>query len=105
MKNKIPDIIIVDDHEVMREGLAFMLENLNIAKVIGHASNGKEFLELLKTKQPDIVLMDVKMPVMNGVEATKLALAEYPDLRVLILTMQTDNELYNELLELSLIHI
>ena len=69
-----------------------MLEELKFAVVIGEASSGIEFLELIEELNPDIVLMDVKMPQMNGIEATKKALAKYPKLIIVALTMHEEDE-------------
>lgn len=63
-------IILVDDKEIFRKSLAETLKTVGEIEIIGEASNGKEFLELLKTKQPEIVFMDIEMPVMNGIETT-----------------------------------
>ena len=83
--------IIVDDHFIFRKGLRLLLEELNFVEVIGEASNGIEFLELLKKIKPDIVFMDVKMPKMNGIEATKKALEKYSDLIIVALTMHDED--------------
>ena len=91
---KIVKIIIVDDHKIFREGLKFILSNQKDMEVIGEASNGKEFLEILNTKKPDFVFIDINMPVMDGLEATKLAMEKFPDLNILALSMHGDEEYY-----------
>lgn len=96
-----PTVIIVDDHKALRDGLAYMLSDLGIADIAGHASNGKEFLELLEKHKPDIVLMDINMPVMDGIEATRLAKKKYPDLKILVLSMHSEDEYYNTMIELG----
>ena len=80
------DILIVDDHTLLSESLRMMLERDEELKVVGVASNGIRALELCKEKKPDIVLMDVKMPDMDGITATKKIKSTYPDIKVLILT-------------------
>ncbi len=85
MNNKIT-IIIVDDHAIFREGLHFVLSQSESFQVIGEACNGNEFLKLLDTMKPDIVLMDISMPEMDGIQATELALARFPDLKVITLS-------------------
>jgi DNA-binding NarL/FixJ family response regulator len=80
-------IIIVDDHPLFREGLKLLIEKEKIGHVIGLAENGEVFLDILKTSDPDLVLMDIEMPVMNGFEATIKALKIRPDLKVLVLTI------------------
>lgn len=80
-------ILLVDDHEIFLKGLTMMLNEFNEFKVIGEAKNGQEFLDSLEHIIPDIVLMDIKMPILNGVEATKKAIEKYPDLKVIALTM------------------
>ncbi len=80
-------IIIVDDHSLFREGIKLLIENEGFGEVIAEAENGQAFLDLLDIHRPDLVIMDIEMPVMNGLEATKLALKVLPDLKILVLTM------------------
>lgn len=84
---KITRILLVDDHAIFLKGLGMMLNEFTTFKVVGEASNGEEFLSVLDALLPDVVLMDIKMPVMNGVEATKKAISKYPDIRIIALTM------------------
>lgn len=86
------NIIIVDDQQMVREGLKMILSLHEEINVIGEASNGEEALELLTYTSPEVVLMDIKMPVMNGIEATKLVKAKYPEIKVIILTTFNDSE-------------
>jgi len=80
-------ILIVEDHVIFREGLKRVIESMNGVELLAEAENGAQFLDLLKTKKPDIVLMDIKMPVMDGIEATEKAFMLYPKLKIIILTM------------------
>jgi DNA-binding NarL/FixJ family response regulator len=98
MEQKL-NIIIVDDHEFFRSGLKMVINRLKYARVIGEAANGKEFLNLLGEKEPDIVLIDIQMPVMNGIEATRLAMEEYPDLKIVALTMFDDEEYVQSMID------
>ncbi|MDX8339583.1 response regulator transcription factor [Draconibacterium sp. IB214405] len=91
-------IIIVDDHKIFRDGLILLLSNFDFVSVIGQAANGEEFLELIENVQPDIVLMDINMPKMNGIEATKQALKKYPDLKVIALTSFADDEYIEQMI-------
>lgn len=93
------NIIIVDDHEIFRNGLKMVINRLKFTKVIGEASNGMEFLDLLKEIQADIVLMDIEMPVMNGIDATKAALAEQPNLKIIALTMFNESDYIQSMIE------
>ena len=88
--NGKPKIIIVDDHLIFRQGLTSLLTKENIAIVMDEASNGKEFIELLAHQKPDLVLMDIDMPYMNGMEATQKALELIPDLKIIAFTMYVD---------------
>jgi DNA-binding NarL/FixJ family response regulator len=92
-------IIIVDDHEFFRSGLKMVINRLKYAKVVAEASNGKEFLEIVKEKETDIVLMDIEMPIMNGIEATEKALQDFPDLKVVALTMFNDDEYVERMID------
>lgn len=96
-----PNIIIVDDHLIFRQGLSNIITTENLATVIGDASNGKEFLDLLKHLTPDLVLMDIDMPYMNGMEATSIALEMVPDLKIIAVTMFGEEEYYYKMIDLG----
>ena len=98
---KKPDIIIVDDHQIFRQGIKSIITLENIATVIGEATNGKEFLELLSQIKPDLVLLDIDMPEMNGLEATEKALKLMPDLKIIAFTMFGDEEYFLRMIELG----
>jgi len=93
------DVIIVDDHALFRRGLGYALAAAENINRIHEAANGKEFLELLDNVIPDIVLMDISMPEMEGPEATRRALAQYPDLKILALSMHNDMEHYKLMID------
>lgn len=94
---KKPDIIIVDDHLIFRQGLKAIINFEDIGSIIGEASNGEEFLNLLKTLTPDLVLMDIDMPQMNGFEATQKALAVLPELKIIAFTVFAEEEYFNRM--------
>jgi len=96
---KKPTIIIVDDHLIFRQGLISILSSENVATVLGEASNGLELIELLKFHKPDIVLMDIDMPHMNGMEATEKALQLIPDLKIIAFTMFSDEDYYYKMID------
>lgn len=98
---KKPDIIIVDDHLIFRQGLKSLITSENFASVIGEASNGKEFIELLSHLKPDLVLMDIDMPHMNGMEATQKALELMPELKIIAFTMFSDEDYYYKMIDLG----
>lgn len=79
-------LLLVDDHSVVRMGLAAVLELETDLAVVAEATNGVQAIEKYRAKRPDVVLMDVRMPVMGGVEATAALRKEWPEVRVLILT-------------------
>ena len=82
-------ILLADDHQILREGIRRGLEGAG-ESVVGEASDGEEAIELARSTNPDIVLMDLSMPVLDGVEATRRIATELPDVRVLVLTMHDD---------------
>ncbi|MEI6565662.1 MAG: response regulator transcription factor [Verrucomicrobiota bacterium] len=98
---KKPDVFIVDDHSIIRQGLKHILAVECIATVIGEASNGEEFIELLSHLKPDLVLMDIDMPHMNGIEATQKALQLMPDLKIIIFTMFGCEDYYYKMIDLG----
>jgi|SRR3989339_222721 len=91
-------IILVDDHALFRNGLKILLNSEPTMAVIDEASNGKEFLEKLEAKLPDVVLMDINMPVMDGIEATQLATLKYPDIKVIALSMFGEEDYYYKMI-------
>jgi len=87
-------IVIVDDHEILRDGMKYTLSQIDFADVIAEARTGKEFLQIIENISPDVVLMDIAMPEMDGIEATKEVLKKYPELKIIALTMFGDEEYY-----------
>lgn len=86
-------VLVVDDHAILREGICSLLERQEDMRVVGEAANGQEALARVAETAPDIVLMDMAMPVMDGLEATRRLSVSYPQVRVLVLT-QHDNREY-----------
>ena len=85
-------VVIVDDHQVVLEGFMARLELEPDIEVIATASNGIEAIEVVKATMPDVILMDVSMPIMNGIDATHLIKEEVPTAKVLMLTMHDNRE-------------
>ena len=85
-------VVIVDDHQVVLDGFMARLSLEHDIQVIGTASNGVEAIEVVKTLKPDVVLMDVSMPMMNGIDATRVIKDELLDVKVLMLTMHDNRE-------------
>ena len=85
-------VLLVDDHPLYREGLAQALAGFDDMQVVGEASNGLEAIELIDRTTPDVVMMDVQMPVLDGISATRQLTARHPHLGVVVLTMSEDDE-------------
>ena len=84
-------LLIADDHPVFRDGLASLLDPLPGIDVVARASDGAEAVDLVDEHRPDVVIMDVQMPVMNGIDATRAIVAAHPEVGVLVLTMGEDD--------------
>ncbi len=93
------ELLVVDDHAIVREGICALLETSPETVVLGEAANGYEALEMLTKLQPDVVLMDIVMPIMDGFEATRRICKDYPSVKVLILTQYDDREHVFEIIE------
>ena len=92
-------LLLVDDHAVVRSGLRMLLEAQSDFYIVGEAETGAAAIKLLQTLRPDVVLMDVQMPDMNGIEATKTIKSRYPQINILALTMHEDDEYFFAMLK------
>ncbi|MCF8366159.1 MAG: response regulator transcription factor [Bacteroidales bacterium] len=90
-KNKIK-ILVVDDHKIIRDGIMALLQRVTEFDIVGEAENGQIALTLVGRINPDIVIMDINMPIMDGIEATKQITEKHPDVKVLVLTMTNEQE-------------
>ena len=92
-------ILIVDDHGIVREGLKSLLQNQSDMEVVGEGEDGQIAVELAEQLSPDMVIMDMSMPNLNGIEATRLILQHSPNIKVIILSMHSDRHIVKETLE------
>ena len=92
MGSQTVQVMIVDDHAMIRAGMKILLEQFEGIQVIGEAANGSQAIDLLEQLNPDVILMDLHMPVMDGIEATKRILAIQPDQHIIVLTGMLDDE-------------
>lgn len=101
MKNQLRSIrlLLVDDHQLMVDGLKTLLRHEESVFICGHASNGEEALEMLEYLDVDVLITDINMPVMNGIELTRQIKCRFPLVQVLALTMYQDSAFVNEILE------
>lgn len=92
-------IIIADDHELLREGFSLLLRKQKEIEIVDEASNGKDLLEKVRKLQPDVVVTDIQMPEMDGIQATKKIKEEFPQIEVIALTMFNEDHLIIDMLE------
>lgn len=93
------NVAVVDDHQLFRQGIISLLKEYKDLNVLFECSNGRELLEQLKTKNPDVIILDLEMPVMDGVEATVKLKEKYPNIKIIILTMHSEEEMIIHLIE------
>ena len=92
-------VLVVDDHTIVRDGVRALLALAGDIEVVGEAANGREALDMVRQLAPDVVLMDVAMPILGGLEATRRICKEFPAVRVLVLTQYDDREYVFPLIE------
>ncbi len=92
-------VLLADDHKIVRDGLRTLLEKHDDIVVVGEAEDGREALQLSRKLQPDVVVMDIAMPDLNGIEAARQLLAEYPGIRIAALSMHSDKRFVSEMLK------
>jgi DNA-binding NarL/FixJ family response regulator len=85
-------VLLADDHELVRAGIRALTQQIDQVEVVGEAENGSQALELMRTLKPDVVLMDIAMPELNGLTATAQAQKEFPEIPIIILSMHTAQE-------------
>ena len=101
MEKENYNIFLVDDHTLFRNGLKGLLEHIGGHKVVAEAADGLEFLEQLPGVSTDVVLLDIDMPHMNGIDAASKALEMYPDLKIITLSMHGDEDYYFKMVSLG----
>ena len=85
-------VVVVDDHQIVRDGLVALLGALDGVEVVGSATDGREALHVVAESAPDVVVMDIQMPHLDGIEATRFIAGRHPDVRVVMLTMNEDDD-------------
>lgn len=91
-------MLLADDHKLFRDGLSTLFGNLRDIEIVGEASSGPEALRLAREVAPDIILMDISMPELNGIEVTRQVLVDHPSIRIIILSMHSDRRYVTEAL-------
>lgn len=99
MINKKYRVIIADDHSLFRQGLKLILTELNNIEVIADVPNGKELIEIAGILEPDLIIMDINMPFLNGIEASKILARDHPEIKILVVSMYGDEQYYNSVIE------
>jgi DNA-binding NarL/FixJ family response regulator len=92
-------VIIADDHTLFRQGLRLILEDIENLDVIADVANGKELINIVRELLPDLIIMDINMPQINGIEASRILLHEFPELKILVVSMYGDEQYYNSVIE------
>lgn len=95
-------VFLVDDHQLILDGIISLIQNDEQIEIIGVAHNGKEAIDNIKQLQPNIILMDVDMPIMNGIMASKLLLEQNPNIKIIILSMHAEKALMENLMQLGI---
>src|SRR5580765_6691328 len=96
MKEEL-DVLVADDHKIFRVGMVSTLKSIKRVKSILQAQNGQEVIDLIRKETVDIIFMDIKMPVMNGIEATKEVKKENPEIKIIAVSMFDDQEFVTEM--------
>ncbi|MBC8002002.1 MAG: response regulator transcription factor, partial [Opitutaceae bacterium] len=92
-------ILLADDHALVRAGIRSLVERIGFVEVVGEAGDGREAVQLIRNLQPNIVLMDIAMPGLNGIESTARIVKEFPEVKVIMLSMYTHEEFVLQSLE------
>ena len=96
--NSKPTILLVDDHQIVLDGLKNIIKELNQYQIIGTANNGNEALQYIQTLEPDIVLLDIDMPIMNGIVVAERSKKEHPETKIIILSLHHEKSIIKHLI-------
>jgi DNA-binding NarL/FixJ family response regulator len=94
-------VAIADDHKIFRDGIRMALKGKEYLKILWEAENGKDLMHKIKLKKPDVLLMDIRMPEMDGVNAISLIRKEFDDIKIIVLTMYDDQEMITKMMEMG----
>lgn len=92
-------LIIADDHKIIRDGLKALVEKDEDIEVVAETCNGRSLIDLLQNHNPQVIIMDISMPEMNGIEATRLIKSEFPEIKIIALSMHSDRRYVSEMLK------
>lgn len=101
MENKVCRVAITDDHALFRNGLKMLLSNYNGIEIVGEASSGLELISLLNETNVDIVLLDISMPEMNGIEVATIMAKDFPDVKIITISMFGEDDYYFKMVSLE----
>jgi DNA-binding NarL/FixJ family response regulator len=99
MEDKTIRVALADDHKIFRDGIKMAIRNRDYIKILWEAEDGKDMMHKLKIKIPDVLLMDIRMPEIDGVNAIQLIRKEYEDLKIIVLSMYDDQEIITKMME------
>ena len=94
-------VAIADDHKIFRDGIKMALKDRDYLKILWEAEDGKDLMHKLKLKQPDVLLMDIRMPEIDGVNAIGILRKEYEEIKIIVLTMYDDQEMITKMMEMG----
>lgn len=94
-------IAIADDHKIFRDGIKMALKNKNCLKILWEAEDGKDLMQKMKLKCPDVLLMDIRMPEVDGINAIPILRKEYPNTKIIVLTMYDEQEMITRMMEMG----
>jgi DNA-binding NarL/FixJ family response regulator len=94
-------VSIADDHKIFRDGIRMALKDRDFLKILWEAEDGKDLMHKLRLKQPDVLLMDIRMPEMDGINAIGLIRKEYEHIKIIVLTMYDDQEMITKMMEMG----
>jgi DNA-binding NarL/FixJ family response regulator len=94
-------VAVADDHKIFRDGIKMALSSKEYLKIIWEAEDGKDLIHKMKIKLPDVLLMDIRMPEMDGINAISLLRQEYEDVKIIVLTMYDDQEMISKMMEMG----